>query len=105
MTTQDSKNQFRIALEEHFKMAGHPKAEILFDLAWGIGHSQGFEEVQIHYEDFHQLITPVERDNTMLNKTLADKAVLLEEIELLTRRVESQTGTINRMRERKAATS
>ena len=43
-------------LEEWFETKGHPKAEVLFRLAWEHGHSNGIYEVAIYYDEFMELI-------------------------------------------------
>lgn len=50
--------QFQADLEEENGVKGHPKAEKLFDLAWGYGHSSGLNEVMQHYEELVELLKP-----------------------------------------------
>ena len=50
------KSTFKRALEIVFDMGGNPKADKLFDLAWEYGHSCGFSEVLINYEDLLPLV-------------------------------------------------
>lgn len=47
---------FRKDLEEECGMTGHPKADLLFDKAWDLGHSSGFNEVAIYYTDLVELV-------------------------------------------------
>jgi hypothetical protein len=42
--------------EAWFETKDHPKAEVLFRLAWEHGHSNGVYEVAIYYNDFMELI-------------------------------------------------
>jgi hypothetical protein len=36
---------FKTALLEHAGLAGHPKADRIFEAAWRMGHSYGYEDV------------------------------------------------------------
>jgi hypothetical protein len=57
--TRQLEAQFREDLEAEYNMKGHPKADVLFMMAWDRGHSSGYGEVASYYDDFHELITPV----------------------------------------------
>lgn len=48
--------RFRADLEQAFGVAGHPKAELLFRLAYEEGHGRGFHEVFLIYQDLVELI-------------------------------------------------
>lgn len=50
--------QFRADLEQEHGLSGHPKADRLWSLAWEHGHSNGFSEVVLHYEEFAELVKP-----------------------------------------------
>ena len=43
-------------LEVEYGLVGHAKAELLYEMSWGMGHYAGFEEVSIHYRDLAQLL-------------------------------------------------
>lgn len=43
-------------LEEKYGVVGHPKADRLYELAWEHGHSSGYSEVEIYYDDFVELV-------------------------------------------------
>lgn len=46
----------KVRLEEKYGVVGHPKADLLFDMAWDYGHSGGEEGVEFYYEDLIELI-------------------------------------------------
>jgi len=48
--------RFKEAVEEDFVTAGHPKADLLWELAWSRGHSGGLLEVVSEYEELVELI-------------------------------------------------
>lgn len=47
---------FRADIETEYGMVGHPKASLLFSKAWERGHSGGFCEIAIVYDDLVELI-------------------------------------------------
>jgi len=49
------KNQFRKDLIAEYRMTNHPKANKIFDKAWELGHSKGYEEVEYYFCDFVEL--------------------------------------------------
>jgi hypothetical protein len=49
---------FKADLENQHGVAGHPKADRLFELAWDYGHSSGYNEVAYYYDDLAELIKP-----------------------------------------------
>lgn len=49
---------FRADLEEEHGLAGHPKAELLFDIAWDDAHSDGYEQIAYRYERLAGLLAP-----------------------------------------------
>ena len=49
---------FRDSLEEEFDTKAHPKAGLLWDIAWDEGHSYGFEQVRYWYERLLDLVRP-----------------------------------------------
>ena len=48
--------RLRASLEEEHDMARHPKAGLLWNLAWEHGHGNGYSEVLSYYEDFVELL-------------------------------------------------
>ena len=48
--------EFQADLEAEHGMTGHPKAGLLFTKAWDHGHSSGFTEVAIAYNDLVDLV-------------------------------------------------
>ena len=53
-------DEFQKELEKECDVVGHPLASRVFALAWEHGHSSGLSEVANHYDDFVQLIAPLE---------------------------------------------
>ena len=47
---------FQSDLEEEFGVKDHPKAELLWQMAWDRGHSSGYESVYYEYSDLVDLI-------------------------------------------------
>lgn len=48
---------FRLELEAEFGVSiDHPKAKLLFDIAWGYGHSSGYVDVYQYYSNLVELI-------------------------------------------------
>ena len=48
--------KFKEDLEMEHHLQDHPKKDILWRLAWEIGHSSGFDEVLIFYNKFSELL-------------------------------------------------
>ena len=48
--------QFKKDIEAEYNMVGHPKADLLFEKAWDMGHSSGYNEVAQYYNDLHELV-------------------------------------------------
>jgi hypothetical protein len=46
----------RTDLEAEHGVTGHPKAGVLWSLAWQHGHSGGLQDVVSHYEEFVELL-------------------------------------------------
>ena len=42
------KGEFQTDLLANLGLTGHPKAQLLFDLAWEFGHAEGYSEVFTH---------------------------------------------------------
>ena len=49
---------FKRILEYRYKTSGNPKADRLWEIAWSEGHSSGYGEVEIWYEELSELILP-----------------------------------------------
>jgi hypothetical protein len=47
---------FKSDLEAEHGLAGHPKADLLFDIAWEHGHANGYYDVEIHYSELAELL-------------------------------------------------
>jgi len=54
--TPDQEKEFKEALEEHFGVTENPKKNMLYSVAWEIGHSAGFHEVEYFYDILVDLI-------------------------------------------------
>ena len=50
------KNQFQNDLETVFGLSNNWKKDLLFNLAWEHGHSNGWWEVVIYYQEFSELL-------------------------------------------------
>jgi len=53
--TQKRVDQKAQLAEEH-GVVDHPKLDKVYDLAWQHGHSAGFHEVEMYFEEFVELI-------------------------------------------------
>lgn len=49
-------DEFVKDLYEHLEIQDHPKKEILFNKAWGLGHAYGYAEILTYAEDLVELI-------------------------------------------------
>lgn len=47
---------FKSDLEKEFGIVRHPKADLLFQIAWSMGHSSGYHEVWNHYQEMVDLL-------------------------------------------------
>jgi len=47
---------FKCDLLEYLEVFDHPKVEHLWNLAWGYGHSSGYNDVASYAEDFSELM-------------------------------------------------
>jgi hypothetical protein len=47
--------ELRAQCETECGMSGHPKADLLWEFAWGAGHSSGLQEVYNEYQRFVEL--------------------------------------------------
>jgi hypothetical protein len=52
----DKNRQFRADLEEEFKLSSHPKAELLWNIAWDKAHGSGLSEVYTEYSILAELL-------------------------------------------------
>ncbi len=43
-------------MEKIHGLTGHPKAQVLYSLAWQMGHSSGYSEVECYYNDMAVLL-------------------------------------------------
>ena len=50
------RNEFKEWLEESFGTSGHPKKDRTFEMAWDKGHSSGYNEVYLEYEELSELL-------------------------------------------------
>jgi hypothetical protein len=48
--------QFRADLLDELDITGHPKAELLFEMAWRAGHADGYASVVYHAEELVELL-------------------------------------------------
>lgn len=49
--------KFKADALEELGLTGHPKGNLLFEKAWGMGHLSGFSEVWIYMQDLSELLT------------------------------------------------
>lgn len=49
---------FQADLEAEYGLAGHPKADRLFGIAWDHGHSSGYSDVAGYYGELAELLKP-----------------------------------------------
>jgi hypothetical protein len=54
----DERHAHQAKLEAKHGLTGHPKADKLYALAWDMGHSAGYSEVEIYYDDMADLLKP-----------------------------------------------
>lgn len=52
----DKQKEFRKALADTYELTDHPKEELLFNLAWEQGHSNGYNEVALCYDEMSVLL-------------------------------------------------
>ena len=53
---RELKYQFKGTLEREHNLVGHPKADLLFEKAWDLGHASGLQDVESYYADLAELI-------------------------------------------------
>ena len=46
----------KAALELDHGLVGHPKADLLYEIAWSLGHSSGYNEVKNYYDELAPLL-------------------------------------------------
>lgn len=51
------REEHKARLEEENGVVGHKKANLLYQMAWERGHSDGFEAVEHEYNDLVQLLS------------------------------------------------
>lgn len=49
-------SEFREALAKYYGVENHPKLDACWNLAWEHGHSNGFSEIAIYFDQFVELI-------------------------------------------------
>lgn len=49
---------FKTNLEREHGLTGHPKADLLWRLAWEDGHSGGWDDIASVYSEFAELLKP-----------------------------------------------
>lgn len=54
--TKRLNEMFKIDLFEEYGIENYPKKEKVFEYAWDRGHSSGFSEVEIYFEELVQLL-------------------------------------------------
>jgi len=47
-------------MEEEHGLSGHPKADLLYEMAWDMGHADGYNEVETCYADMARLLEKTE---------------------------------------------
>lgn len=50
------RSQFARDIAFEYSLENHPKAAVLFELAWEEGHSSGYSEIAYYYERFSVLL-------------------------------------------------
>jgi hypothetical protein len=53
---EKKRTQFRLKLEAEHGLLTNPKAPLLFEKVWELGHAAGEHEVAIYYTDLKELI-------------------------------------------------
>ena len=51
-------NQLKADLLADVGLTGHPKADLLFEKAWDLGHASGLQEVTTYFYDLAELLVP-----------------------------------------------
>lgn len=54
---REEREDFKASLLKELGIESHPKADMLFDIAWSNGHASGFHEVKSNAEELLPLIT------------------------------------------------
>jgi hypothetical protein len=54
--SQKIRDRFRSDLEADYGLKGHPKADLLWSLAWGRGHGEGYYQVYLEYDELSGLV-------------------------------------------------
>lgn len=75
---QADRDAHRAKMEEKHRLAGHSKSERLYALAWDMGHSYGYDEVEIRYDELADLLKPSENEEPVelvaVNDTVKQKS-------------------------------
>lgn len=56
MAASEQRAKHKASLETKWGLVGHPKADKLYSLAWEMGHSAGYHEVGLYYDDMAELL-------------------------------------------------
>lgn len=56
MTTEKEKKEHRESLECRHGIASHPKAGLLYEKAYELGHANGWSEIEMIYGDLVELL-------------------------------------------------
>jgi hypothetical protein len=52
----DVKEEFKKFLAKKYKLEGNPKLDRAFEIAWELGHSSGYDEIENYFYDLVDLI-------------------------------------------------
>ena len=53
---RELENEFRSVLQHTYRLDGNPKADKVWSMAWELGHSSGYSEVEIWYQKLAELV-------------------------------------------------
>jgi hypothetical protein len=48
--------EHKARMEANHGLSGHPKADKLYEIAWEFGHSAGYGEIEIYYDQLVDLV-------------------------------------------------
>jgi hypothetical protein len=52
------RKEHKLSLEKDQGLVGHPRADLLYEIAWSLGHSSGYAEVATYYHELAPLVKP-----------------------------------------------
>lgn len=59
LTRQEhERSEHKSEMESRHGLVGHPKADRLYQLAWDMGHSAGYGEIETFYDEMADLLKP-----------------------------------------------